>query len=245
MNDPHLPDLPPDIAALLDASRSISPAPASARRRVASRLALTLGLSIPSASLAVTAGASRVLAAKLVGAALVLGAGVGVARSTLHREPPAATAPPRSAAASDAPRATRPTAPPAAAPLAPQSAPSASVATVAAPPRTLVAAPHATRRGEVARGDDGEAFHDELRLIERAHAALTAGEVDRASAALTEHAARFSRGHFAPEREALRVRCLSARGDRSAAESARQSFHRRFPDSVLGATVDRAVDPMP
>jgi len=62
-----------------------------------------------------------------------------------------------------------------------------------------------------------------------------------AHTALARHARRFPRGRLAPEREALRVECLAARGERAAAETARTAFHRRFPGSVLGAAVDRAA----
>ena len=101
------------------------------------------------------------------------------------------------------------------------------------------------RRATTPVVDDDRSFHDELSLLERAHAALSNDDVAGASTTLTQHARRFPHGRLEPEREALRVQCAAARGDREAAQSARARFHQRFPDSVLGASVDRAVEGMP
>ncbi len=228
MTDHDLPDLPPDVASLLDEARGVPRAPDGDRRRIAARLAVSVGLAIPSTTLALSRVASRAWVGKLLGVALVVAGAAGVARVATRREPPRAPVAARPAASQRGPVAAPPVAVIAPAP-------------VAEAPRAAVVAAPAVRRA-TPPVDDDRSFRDELSLLERAHAALSGDDVAGASAVLTQHARRFPHGRLEPEREALRVQCAAARGDREAASAARARFHQRYPDSVLGASVDRAVD---
>jgi len=102
-----------------------------------------------------------------------------------------------------------------------------------------------SRPAAAPRPVEDRALAAELALIEGAHGALSRGDAAAAQVTLARHARQHPQGAMTPEREALRVQCLAALGDRGAAEAARARFHRRFPASVLGAAVDRAVDAAP
>lgn len=235
MSEHDLPDLPPDVSALLDEARGVPPAPASERRKVAARLAITTGLAIPSTTLAVSRALSSAWVGKALGVALIVAGGLGVARvATRHEGPPP-----------NAPRPHAPASPPAARATPNAASPAPTVTARAEPTPTLPAGAAGlarTARRSPDAVDEDLSFRDELSLLERAHAALSGDDIDGATAALSQHARRFPRGRLVPEREALRVQCVAASGDRDAASAARERFHRRFPDSVLGASVDRAVD---
>jgi hypothetical protein len=240
MNDQDLPDLPPDVAALLDEARGTPAAPASERRRVAGRLALSVGLAIPGASLA----GARVVTHAWLGKALGVAALLVVAGGVTHRalRPTTARAPAPTAHHERAPAPGRPTAPRV------EASPPPAVPAPVEPAAAALAPSPAARPAPAAAAvvvDDDRSFQDELGLVERAIAALGRDDTAGASAALSQHARRFPRGRLSPEREALRVQCAAARGDREAAEAGRRRFHQRYPDSVLGAAVDRAVDRTP
>ncbi len=244
MSEHDLPDLPSDVSALLDEARGTPSAPVSERRKVAARLAITTGLAIPSTTLAVSRAASSAWLGKALGVALLAVGGLGVARVAARHEEPHQRAP----------RAHAPASPPIARPAPPTTnavSPTPSIIARAEPTATSAPAPTLpTGAAGLARTahrspdavDEDLSFRDELSLLERAHAALSGDDIDGATAALSQHARRFPHGRLEPEREALRVQCAAARGDREAASAARERFHRRFPDSVLGASVDRAVD---
>ncbi len=240
MNDPELPDLPADVAALLDDARGVPRAPDADRRRVAARLAVTVGVAIPAASLAGARFAGRAWLLKVVGIAALVAVGGGLAHRASHgpathartsRAPithaPLFVAPQAARVAPETPPTPEPVASPAPLPAVPAIAPTAP-------------APHASVAS--ARVDEDQAFQAELALLERAMTAFGRDDLAGASSALALHARRFPRGRLAPEREALRVRCLAARGDVPAAEAARRRFHQRYPGSVLGAAVDRSVE---
>lgn len=241
MNDHDLPELPPDVAALLDEARGTPAAPSSERRRVAGRLALSVGLAIPGASLA----GARVVAHAWLGKALGVAALLVVAGSITHRAlrpPTTARAPAPTARHERAHAPGRPT------PPRVEASPPPVVPAPVEPAAAALAPPPAARPAPAAAAvvvDDDRSFQDELGLVERAIAALGRDDPAGASTALSQHARRFPRGRLSPEREALRVQCAAARGDREAAEAGRRRFHQRYPDSVLGAAVDRAVDRTP
>ena len=83
-------------------------------------------------------------------------------------------------------------------------------------------------------------FTAELELLQRAQAAYTGHEFSTALGLIAEHTHRFSRGHLAEEREALRVRCLSGAGRTDEAHRAATEFAARFPRSVLLPRIDSA-----
>lgn len=230
MSERDLPELPDDVASLLDAARETPRAPDRERGRVARRLAITLGVAVPGASLAGASVVGRVWFAKVLGVtafvALVGGAGVALRRD--HPRAPSVPAAVARAGTSRAPARVEATV---VAPHALQPALSP------APPTPAALAPATATPIE----DHDRAMQDEVALLDRAMAALERDDVAGASAALSQHARRFPRGRLSPEREAMRVRCVVAGGDAAAAEAARVRFHQRYPRSVLGAAVDRAV----
>ena len=240
MSDTPIPELPADISALLREARSVPEAPPTERRKVAARLALSTGLMIPSATLAGAKTLASSWALKTVGVTLLVAVGAAtLALSTTTRHssqrsrPPARPVP----AVTSTPR--RPGSPVSGVTSPPLPAP--PPATVIVPQRPPPGIPHVPpARSVVERVEDGLA--DEVSLIQQARDALTRGDTRRARAALAAHAQDFPNGHLVPEREALRVRALAESGDLVGAESARQRFHQRFPDSVLGLAVDRALD---
>ncbi len=229
MSDHDLPDLPPDITALLGAARDVPAAPTVDRRRVAARLALTTGVAIPAATLASTRLVAGAWFAKAIAVAIVAATAVGVAIALVPspaRPRPTATAPARLAR-----------------PLLPAPQPTVAPVIVAPSPPVAVVAP--APAPVVPPVADDTSLERELALIERAHVALSRGALSDADEALARHARLHPRGRLRPEREALVVQRIAASGDRDAARSARDAFHRRFPASMLGPAVDRAVDDMP
>ncbi len=222
------PDLPDDVASVLRAAR-VSPLPrAPERAHVAARLAASTGEVIPGATATVSMGAWVVR----VGLACVALAAIGAGSRALRSQAPS----PRAAVVRASVYVPVPSVP------APVVAPRESVpadVSVAAPARAAVVTHPAA-----SRVTEESTLAAELALLGRAHAAVSRGDFTGAESALASHARRYPRGSLVHEREALRVQCLAAGGDRAAAEAARQRFHRRFPESVLGATVDRAVAEM-
>ncbi len=82
---------------------------------------------------------------------------------------------------------------------------------------------------------------DDSALVERARVALLRARPADALVGAAEHARRFPRGQFAEEREAIAVQALAALGRSAEARSRAAAFHRRFPASPLGASVDAAT----
>jgi RNA polymerase sigma factor (sigma-70 family) len=72
----------------------------------------------------------------------------------------------------------------------------------------------------------------EAGLLQRARAALQAGDGRTAIAHLDDHAARFPSGALSEEREASRVDALCATGDPDGARAAAGRFARRYPRSA-------------
>jgi hypothetical protein len=73
----------------------------------------------------------------------------------------------------------------------------------------------------------------ELRLLQRAQAAVARGDFAAAMRPLTEHARRFGHGWLAQEREALRVKALWGLGRVREARRAADDFELHFPRSPL------------
>ena len=85
----------------------------------------------------------------------------------------------------------------------------------------------------------------ERALLDRARAALGAGQYDEAERALDLHAATFSSGLLAEEREALAVRTLAAAGRGNDARERAARFQMRFPHSLFAPAVLNAVHTIP
>jgi hypothetical protein len=147
-----------------------------------------------------------VLPASFAAAAVTIGATLAV------RSPPAGTAPPSASAR-----------PPAATPV-PVEEPSAQEQTVS-PQIVTPPKPALTPAREVGAS--------ELELLGRAQAAYAHRDFARAINLIGELTRRFPNGHLAEEREALRVRSLSALGSTDEGRRAATAFANRFPRSVL------------
>jgi TolA-binding protein len=103
-----------------------------------------------------------------------------------------------------------------------------------APPEVpvVVAAPKPPPASVPARAPaSSPTLADELRLIERARAALAAGDVASADRALEAHARTFPSGVFAEEARVLRIDSMIRRGDRARAEPAARAYLSKHPES--------------
>jgi len=122
---------------------------------------------------------------------------------------------------------------------------------VAATSPTESRTPHEPLRDLLARpvlappGRSGDSARVELRLVERARAAIDREDFPQAMELLAEHARRFRSGRLVEEREALRVKALASLGRRSDARRAAAQFEARFPRSPLLPTVIEMPDLAP
>jgi outer membrane protein assembly factor BamD (BamD/ComL family) len=101
------------------------------------------------------------------------------------------------------------------------------------------------RGGASSVGSNGSpsSLADELRALDRAAAAVAAGEARRALDLLDAHDRDFKEGALSQEADVIRVEALAASGDDAAASAHARAFLARFPDgaqadhvrSVLGA----------
>ena len=82
----------------------------------------------------------------------------------------------------------------------------------------------------------------ELRLLERARAAVAREDFALAIQLLAEHARRFRTGRLVEERDALRIKSLAGLGRRSAARRAAADFEANFPRSALRPAVSRMLE---
>jgi hypothetical protein len=83
-------------------------------------------------------------------------------------------------------------------------------------------------------------FEEELALIKRAKVDLDSGRSAAALRLLNDHAARFPKGVFASEREALRILAQCASGTSASSRSMAERFVRTHPRSPLVDRVSRA-----
>ncbi len=164
------------------------------------------------------------LATKALVAKWLLGLGLGAAGlgavvvATRSEAPaPAVTATPK------------PVAPPISAPaVAPEPAQEAATET---PQESAARAP--------AIPSKADALDRESRLLVAARAALRAGDVSRAAAALSELEARFPRGMLGQEREVLKIELMAARGDRAGAARRAERFVAAHPNSPHAKNLSR------
>ena len=85
----------------------------------------------------------------------------------------------------------------------------------------------------------------ERALVERARSALIRKRPADALAAAAQHHRDFPTGRLAEEREAIRVLALTARGEHEQARKRALRFRARYPNSLLRATVDAALQARP
>jgi cytoskeletal protein RodZ len=83
-------------------------------------------------------------------------------------------------------------------------------------------------------------FEEELVLIKQAKVDLDSGRTASALRRLNEHGARFPRGVFASEREALRILAQCSSGASASSRSSAERFVRTHPRSPLVDRVSRA-----
>jgi hypothetical protein len=205
---------------LLELAKGDKPSTASRARIVG---ALGVGAALATTTAAAASGGGISLAAKIAGAALILGAGTfGVYRYT-HDEPvePASVA--VSVTASALP--TREVVATAPKPTVESARPVES-AKVEPRPRAVVSAPVSS--GSLAK---------ELAALERARKALATESPDRALAELDKYEKRFPKGELASERTVLQVQALLARGKRGEAVALANQFAAAHPDSPYARRV--------
>ncbi|HVH41415.1 MAG TPA: hypothetical protein VM925_03700 [Labilithrix sp.] len=83
----------------------------------------------------------------------------------------------------------------------------------------------------------------EQELIDTARVALARHRGNDALEATQRHAQRFPHGVLSEEREALAIQALVAEGQLDAARARAEQFKRRYPQSIFGPSVDRALAP--
>jgi hypothetical protein len=102
-------------------------------------------------------------------------------------------------------------------------------------------AAHGARRARTVAED----YAIERMILQPARAALAAGDVSSALAAIGEHARRFQAGQLTEEREALRVEALLHAHRTDEARTAAADFREQFPQSVLRSFVSDALRAAP
>lgn len=103
----------------------------------------------------------------------------------------------------------------------------------------VVAPPAPPHRAELPT-DNGLA--KERMAIERARSALMTRDASAALEAVALHRKQFPRGQLAEERERIHVQALVLAGRITDARTVAADFHRSFPDSVFGPSVDALLD---
>jgi hypothetical protein len=82
-------------------------------------------------------------------------------------------------------------------------------------------------------------------LLDVAYAALGQGQAARALEPLQQHARQFPEGALREEREALTIQCLRNLGRLAEAQRRGASFKARYPSSLFGPRVERALAEQP
>lgn len=226
----------PELSSLLRSADPEAPPPA-ARARLGARLEQA----VVAASVAGVAGvvgvaashAASSLRAKLtlVAAGLVLGGGAGsvITYGVLASRPAQIVYVERAPVASTA----APPAPPEYA-TPPVEAPSPSAAPAPS------SAPSQVASSEVAPVTSAT-FAAERRLLDDARTAYMRGDDETALAKLESHAAQFSKGRLAEEREALAIRVLVHAGRTREARARGKAFEARYPSSLMLPAVQAAL----
>lgn len=105
------------------------------------------------------------------------------------------------------------------------------------------AAPAAPTRGVVAQSPVSDAFASDadLTLLERARSVFSEGDAARTLELLRVHEQRYPGSPFQQERESLGIKALVAVGRSGEAEARAEAFVKRYPQSALRGSVERAV----
>ncbi len=112
---------------------------------------------------------------------------------------------------------------------------------VTSPPRPVV-----IQRAQpaIAEGRD-KRLEAERKLVEMARTALSRRQTDDALSALRRHQRLFAKGELAEERDSLMVSVLVARHEIEQARASAVRFHRQYPHSLFGPSVDQALLSIP
>jgi hypothetical protein len=244
----ELEQLPPEVAALLDAERARPDVPEDVRTRVVEHVRGTIAAGLAGAVTASAGsnggaggsagGLSGATLRRILSFALTFGAGAasGAMLYATLEKPPTVAPPVVSMGTSVAPSASAPradatteTASSSAVPV--ESLPrAASTATIG--PRPSAAPTLSERDADLAA---------ERAQIEMARTALTRGQTAAALEALQAHASQFPRGRLAEERDALWVQALAQAGRRGEAATRVERFRETYPQSLLLPMVQAAV----
>lgn len=221
-----------DLAALFAKERSEHVSEPMVRDEMLERVERAIRMAALAPPAAAAASGAALATKVAVGVAIVVafGGGVVVGRETApsREATPASTTPVSTLAAttSNAP----------APPAIESSTPSTPVSDLPSA-ATASARPIASSSSNAPASD----LAKEQALIDTARAALARGRGADALAAVEAHASRYPRGALAEEREALAVQALVVDGKPDAARARAAQFHRRYPSSIFGGAVDRAL----
>jgi hypothetical protein len=117
-----------------------------------------------------------------------------------------------------------------------------SLAIKQAPPPAPVAAPAVTPRDVPALAPSDAKLRDEIRILDRARAALRMRAPQQALQELRHYFDGHPRGMLEPEAAVLRIEALRESGDRVQAASASREFLARHPDGPLADRVRRLAE---
>jgi hypothetical protein len=254
----ELPPLPDDLRALFEAESACYPEDPALQTRVLRGIEVSVAFAaLAQASATGAAGATAAKGAAAAGAAaggtslatktaLLVGvvafaAGVGVGE--WHG---------RSSADAPALRVEAPTVPTAAttiAALSPDQARDAEsvdfhslpLAPSARGPASATAAAATSASAHAVGADGGDALAEEQALVDTARAALARGRAGDALRTADEHARRFPAGKLSEERENLAIQALAFLGRRDEATARAARFHKRYPGSLYGGTLDELL----
>jgi hypothetical protein len=221
---------------LVDSVRDDAPSPRT-RRRVGAALGLGAAVSTATASTgalgatvktSVTLGVAKWIGIATVGVALA-GAGTAsyLSKGASTVAAPQVTAPPRPPTPRSAIRVQTPPAAVSTVPMVTEApAPPASVSTQ----KPVAAAASIAAAASVASARPAATLGDELRLLDEAHAALSAGDTSRALFLLDRHDREATKPALAPEALALRVEVYARLGDRASVTRTANRFLALYGD---------------
>jgi len=227
--------LPADVRAMLQAERTRMSVPDDARIRLANRLSAALpefGPPLPPATTVASHSALTATAAKVLVAMALVGGAIATYKGIKAVAHPATERAPRVNAV-------------VAQKLAPQARPEVveerDITIPALPVPVPADAPSTASRvrGPIA------SLREERRLLDAARDAIVRGEPAGALAATANHAARFSRGVLAEERDAIRIRALARLGRLEEARTLLAELRAAHPHSFLLAGAEADVEAIP
>ncbi len=88
-----------------------------------------------------------------------------------------------------------------------------------------------------------ESLSEEAALIDQARTALLKNNLEGAAAALAQHEVKFPSGRMVEERQVMEIQVWLGQGHEEKAQALRIQFHQRYPDSLMGPTVDALFEP--